>query len=49
MAELCRLWVALMPEGSVLKPKVGDEVKLTEADFVRLSKAFFTEIEKEYS
>ena len=40
--------IKLMPEESVLKLKVGDEVKLTEAGFVRLSKAFFAEIEKKY-
>ena len=40
--------IKLMPEGSVLKLKVSDEVKLTEAGFVRLSKAFFAEIEKKY-
>lgn len=40
--------IKLTPEKSVLKLKLGDEVKLTEADFVRLSKAFFTEMEKKY-
>ena len=38
----------LTPEKSVLKLKVGDEVKLTEADFVLLCKAFFGEIERKY-
>jgi hypothetical protein len=33
----------LPPEKSVLKLKVGDVVKLSETDFVRLSKAFFTD------
>ena len=33
----------------LLKLQVGDEVRLTEADFVRLSKGFFAEIEKKYS
>ena len=41
--------IRLPPEKSLLKLKVGDEVKLTEAGFVRLSKAFFAEIEKQYS
>ena len=40
--------LTLPPEKSLLKLKVGDEVKLTEADFERLSKAFFAEIEKKY-
>jgi hypothetical protein len=39
----------LPPEKSVLKLKVGDRVGLTEADFLRLSKTFFAEIEKRYS
>ena len=39
----------LPPEKSLLKLQVGDEVRLTEADFVQLSKAFFAEIEKKYS
>src|SRR6266699_6258698 len=39
----------LPPEKSLLKIQVGDEVRLTEADFVRLYKAFFAEIEKKYS
>ncbi len=32
----------------MLKLEVGDEVKLTEADFVLLCKAFFGEIERRY-
>ncbi len=39
----------LPPEKSLLKIQVGDEVRLTEGDFVRLSKAFLSEIEKKYS
>lgn len=35
-------------EKSVLKLKVGDEVRLSEADLVRLSAAFFDELEKKY-
>ena len=40
--------VNLLPEKSVLGLKAGDDVKLSTADFVRLSKAFFSEIEKRY-
>jgi hypothetical protein len=38
----------LPPEKSLLKLRVGDDVKLSEAEFERLSKAFFAEIEKKY-
>ena len=38
----------LPPEKSLLGLEEGDEVKLTEAHFVRLSNAFFAEIEKRY-
>src|SRR5213078_998983 len=37
--------IKLKPESSLLKLKVGDEIQLTEADFVRLSEAFFAELE----
>ena len=33
------------PSKSILKIQVGDEIKLTESDFVLLFKAFFAEIE----
>lgn len=36
------------PEGSILKFKVSDEVRLGPEDFARLSAAFFDEIEKKY-
>ena len=38
----------LPPETSVLKLHAGEEIALSEADFVRLSRAFFVEIEKRY-
>src|SRR3990170_798416 len=40
--------LTLPPETSVLKLGPGDQVKLTEADFLRLSKAFFKELERKY-
>ena len=40
--------VKLPPEKSVLQLKPGDEVKLSEADFVRPSAAFFHQLEKKY-
>jgi len=38
----------LPPEKSVLKLKVGDAVTLNEADYVRLSKAFFAALEEKF-
>jgi len=40
--------MSLPPEKSVLKLKVGDEVRLSEADFARLSTAFFAELKKRF-
>ena len=37
--------IKLPPEKSVLKLKAGDDVRLGEAAFMRLSQAFFAEIE----
>jgi hypothetical protein len=37
------------PSKSVLKLQIGDEIKLTEADFVRLFRAFFDEIEAKFT
>ena len=36
------------PEKSVVKLKIGDEIKLTESAFVALFKAFFAEIEAKF-
>ncbi len=36
------------PEKSVVRLKTGDEIKLTESDFVALFKALFAEIEKKF-
>ena len=48
MAELCWLGYQAPAGKSLLKLKVGEEVRLTEADFVRLCEAFFAEIERRY-
>ncbi len=40
--------IKLSPARSVLKHQVGDEIRLSEADFLLLSKAFFVEVEKKY-
>ncbi len=40
--------IKLDPDKSVLKHKTGDEIKVSEADFMRLSIAFFAEIEAKF-
>ncbi len=40
--------IKLNPAKSVLKYKVGDEIKLNEEGFSRLSNSFFSEIENKY-
>lgn len=40
--------IKLRADNSVLKYEVGDEIKLSEAEFVALSTAFFEEIERKY-
>jgi len=40
--------IKMKPENSVLKLKAGDEIRLSQQQFVMLSKAFFAEMEKRY-
>jgi hypothetical protein len=40
--------INLTPERSVVKLHVGDPISLTEADFERLSAAFFAELERRF-
>ena len=40
--------IKLNPATSVLKYNVGDEIKVSEAEFLRIFKAFFAEIERKY-
>ncbi len=41
--------IKLSPAKSVLKREFGDKIRLTEADFVSLSDAFFSEIARKYA
>jgi hypothetical protein len=40
--------IKLSPSTSVLKHQVGDEIKLSEQDFVQVSQALFAEIERKF-
>jgi hypothetical protein len=40
--------IRLSPDKTVLKYHRGDRIKLSEADFVALSQAYFSEIEAKY-
>jgi hypothetical protein len=40
--------IKFSPEKSILKLHVGDEIKLTESDFVLLFRAFFAEMEAKF-
>ncbi len=40
--------IKYVPEQSVVKLDIGDEVRLTATDFERLSAAFFAEIERKF-
>ncbi len=41
--------IKVNPAKSVLKYKIGDRIKLNEADFLLIFNAFFAEIERKYS
>lgn len=41
--------ITMSPATSVLGLRVGDEIRITEEDFVRLADAYFAELEKRYS
>jgi hypothetical protein len=41
--------IKLKPEKSVLKYQFGDEIKVTEEDFLRIRDAYFAEVESKFS
>jgi hypothetical protein len=41
--------IKLDPATSIMGYRVGDEIRVTEKDFLRLSAAYFAELEKRYS
>jgi len=40
--------IRFSPENSILKLRVGDEIRLTEPDFLHLFKAYFAELEARF-
>jgi hypothetical protein len=40
--------IKMIPDQSVVKLAVGDQIKLTESDFERLSDAFFADLERKF-
>ena len=41
--------IRMNPAKSVLKYEVGDEIRVSEADFARISEAFFADIESKFT
>ena len=40
--------IKLIPDKSVVKLHIGDSIRLTEAEFERLSSSFFAEMERKF-